>query len=253
MRKKVYNLQTNKLTKSIKLAFLSDLHENPIDKIVAIVAEEKPDYILLGGDILTDLTRFEEAVNNEGKKLLAEMGKLGKVYYSGGNHELRFDLNQEAVNNPDCMTLYESQAALNFFKDNNIHYLRNQFLEVENGIYIGGVKSYFANRDRIFDYDFAKEFARIKGYKILLSHHPELYDTVYKNLDVDLVLCGHAHGGQWRFFGRGVFAPQQGVFPKYTSGVVGKKMVVSKGMGNQVKVPRIFNPKEVVIININAK
>ena len=74
------------------------------------------------------------------------------------------------------------------------------------------------------------------------------------NRDIDLVLSGHAHGGQFRLFGQGFFAPGQGWFPKYTSGIHhGKhgRMIISKGMANTVKfAPRLFNPTEVVYIEV---
>ena len=61
-------------------------------------------------------------------------------------------------------------------------------------------------------------------------------------------MSGHAHGGQWRIFGRGVYAPGQGIFPKYTSGVIDGRCVISRGLSNHTHVPRIFNPPELVMV-----
>ena len=84
-----------------------------------------------------------------------------------------------------------------------------------------------------------------------MSHHPEYYDKylyVYDN-DIDLVLSGHCHGGQIRLFGRGLFAPDQGILPKLTKGVY-KKMIISAGLSNTAKpIPRLFNPTEIVYIS----
>jgi predicted MPP superfamily phosphohydrolase len=67
-------------------------------------------------------------------------------------------------------------------------------------------------------------------------------------------LSGHAHGGQWRIFGRGVFAPHQGLFPKYTSGLHDEKLLISRGASNNVPlIPRFFNPREVLDIHIISK
>ena len=74
-----------------------------------------------------------------------------------------------------------------------------------------------------------------------------------KQQDIDLVVSGHAHGGQWRFFGRGVFAPGQGLFPKYTAGVHDDRLVISRGLKKTVMPPRIFNPLEIVVIDIEVK
>jgi predicted MPP superfamily phosphohydrolase len=83
------------------------------------------------------------------------------------------------------------------------------------------------------------------GYKILLSHHPEYYPLIEPY--ADLILSGHAHGGQFRLFGRGLFAPGQGFLPRYSKGMYGK-MCVSAGLTNTTWVPRINNPTELVIV-----
>jgi predicted MPP superfamily phosphohydrolase len=101
--------------------------------------------------------------------------------------------------------------------------------------------------------EFANSFAKESGYKILLSHHPEYYGKYLKDLDINLILSGHAHGGQWRLFGRGVFAPGQGLFPKYTSGMYDNKLIVSRGIGNQMLVPRINNSKEIIVLNFKGE
>ena len=93
-------------------------------------------------------------------------------------------------------------------------------------------------------------------YSILLSHRPE-YLGDYSLTGVDLVLCGHAHGGQWRvpgIFENGIIAPNQGLFPKYTSGAFTKRnttMIVSRGLAKESTiVPRFYNRPEIVIIEV---
>ena len=101
------------------------------------------------------------------------------------------------------------------------------------------------------------QFSKLSGYKVLLSHHPEYYDQIDSvhvapetpsTPSVDLLLCGHTHGGQWRLFNRGLFAPGQGFFPKYSKGEYGR-MVISAGLTNTTWIPRINNPTEIVYIN----
>ena len=93
------------------------------------------------------------------------------------------------------------------------------------------------------------------AYTILLAHRPEYYET-YCNYSFDLVLCGHAHGGQWRipYLINGLYAPNQGIFPKYAGGRYdGDKttMIVSRGLDIETTwVPRIFNRPELVIIDL---
>ena len=98
------------------------------------------------------------------------------------------------------------------------------------------------------DLEWLNVFFQQEGYHILLCHHPEYYPRYLKNLPLDLVLSGHAHGGQWRFLGQGVFAPDQGLFPPLTSGVHDGKLVISRGMTNTKRIPRINNPPEVVFL-----
>ena len=107
------------------------------------------------------------------------------------------------------------------------------------------------------DSSWLEDFAGEDGYKILLCHHPEywsLRDPMLRDKRIDLVLSGHAHGGQWRILGRGIYAPGQGVLPKYTSGVhYGPygSLIVSRGLDNPYrKLPRWGNPCEVVYIEI---
>ncbi len=96
------------------------------------------------------------------------------------------------------------------------------------------------------------------GFKILLSHHPEYYPAYIKNTDIQLILSGHAHGGQWRFppLLNGVYASGQGIFPKYTAGeyyMNGTEMVVSKGLERRLRelfAPRIFNRPELTLITV---
>ena len=101
--------------------------------------------------------------------------------------------------------------------------------------------------------EFLSEFASLRGFKILLSHHPEYYPKYIKELPVDLTLSGHAHGGQWCFFGRGVYAPGQGLFPKYTHGMHDGKFIVSRGLSIQNPVPRINNKPEIIVIQLEPK
>ena len=103
--------------------------------------------------------------------------------------------------------------------------------------------------------DFINKFSTLNdGFKILLCHYPHYYHRYIKNTDIDLILSGHAHGGQWRIFGRGVFAPHQGLFPKYTSGMHDDRLIISRGVVNNAKpIPRLFNPCEIILINLKSK
>ena len=89
-------------------------------------------------------------------------------------------------------------------------------------------------------------FAAQTDFHILLSHHPEYLQLIPSS--IELVLSGHAHGGQWRVFNHGVWSPDQGWWPKWTRGVYEGRLVVSAGLSNTTWIPRIWNPTEVVYI-----
>ena len=91
-----------------------------------------------------------------------------------------------------------------------------------------------------------KEYSSAPGYHILLSHHPEYLPLIPSS--IELVLSGHAHGGQWRVFNHGAWAPGQGWWPRYTKGVYKGRLVVSAGLSNTTWVPRIWNPTEIVYL-----
>lgn len=112
--------------------------------------------------------------------------------------------------------------------------------------------------------EFERQVARVQASssnmpRILLSHRPELID-VYEKIDADVIVSGHAHGGQWRIpvlLDQGFYGPDQGFFPKITGGVhelaQGRKLVVSRGLAREsTRVPRFYNPPEVVIMELEA-
>lgn len=106
--------------------------------------------------------------------------------------------------------------------------------------------------DHDVDRSWLSDFAAQPGFKILLSHHPEYYPLIPS--EISLVVSGHAHGGQWRFYDpfkriwRGVLAPSQGCFPKWTKIVYDERLIVSAGLCNTTRIPRINNTTEIVYI-----
>jgi len=99
------------------------------------------------------------------------------------------------------------------------------------------------------------ELSQDDNFKVLLSHRPELFDIYSKN-NIDIIFSGHAHGGQFRIpFIGGIIAPDQGLFPKYTSGQYNEgnsSMFVSRGIGNSIIPVRIFNPPEIISVTLKT-
>ncbi len=248
------NVQLNELTiksenlpedfSGYKIAHISDLHNAEFGKdnvrLLPLIRDSSPDIIVVTGDIIdsrhTDFQIARNFINNA--------SDIAPVYYVTGNHEAR--VNEE--NRIDSVSLNE-----------NITVLHNEdiFLEKANSkIQLIGVDDPNFMSDSYSEEYLNYELAKYKDnehFKILLSHRPELFD-VYVNNDIDIVFSGHAHGGQFRLpFVGGFFAPHQGFFPEYDSGLYTEKntnLVVSRGLGNSIFPFRVNNPPEIIIVTL---
>lgn len=241
------NISTNKLssnTKGIKIVQISDTHlpnsDNFIDKIIHEAQQAKPDLILMTGDLIDK----SADIDNSGlDRMCSRLSEIAPCYAVSGNHEL--------INN--------YSKWLKILTLNKVKVIDNKtviFKKDGNKVAIMGLE--FGK-----SYDSSK-FEKIQGInnmpRILLAHNPEVFDRIFSQdnkIEPDFVLCGHAHGGQIRipFIDKGLYAPGQGIFPKYTSGKynseTGGVMVVSRGLGNKRVPIRINNRVHIPIININ--
>ncbi len=224
--------------KSLRFAFLSDLHDCDNAVLIKTLKASAPDAVLVGGDFFHSTEKYERGI--EFLKLCAAEYP---TFCSLGNHERKSDI--------DVARLVKGSGAI----------LLDDRAEDFEGIRLGGLSSGYKHMEVQGHFEktpapnleWLEKFSHLRGTKILLSHHPEYYPRYIKDKNIDLTLSGHAHGGQWRFFGRGVFAPGQGIFPKYTSGIYDGKFIVSRGLGNQTSFPRINNEEEIIIIDLVPK
>ena len=141
--------------------------------------------------------------------------------------------------------------------------LNDSFIRFNEEIVIGSITSYFYHKCEKYDPKISMalfpemawldEFENQEGYKILLDHHPDNYEPYTKKRNIDLILSGHAHGGQIRLFGKGIYGKSQGFLPKYDGGVFDQKLVVSRGLSNTLPIPRLWNPTEIVFIEIKGE
>jgi len=226
-----------------KILHLSDLHNKSFGKsqerIQEFIADAKPDIIAITGDIIDKRRGGSSAA----LKLASIAVRTAPVYYVPGNHE-------------KTTGYYEKLCSK--LKSCGVFVVGNDSVQIERngaGITLMGIK------DREFfktDKDYVRRLSALarmnqKGFRLLLSHRPEMMD-VYARIGLNLVLTGHAHGGQFRLpLIGGLYAPHQGVFPKYTSGLYKKNstgMVVSRGLGNSGFPLRLFNRPELVIITL---
>lgn len=232
-----------------KIAILSDVHNKAFD--LTVLENEKVDLILIPGDICSEHLS-EEAWEHADKdkrsiiwkspdialNLFQELPNIAPTFYSIGNHESRW-------NEFDKKIVRESGTVL----------LDNEYYRFKDMV-IGGISSILKELKENSDNTYINimegiigKMKKEEGKKILLLHEPQLYDEYrLQEQPIDLVVSGHAHGGQWRFFNQGVFAPGQGIFPKYTKGFYNGNLLVSAGMTNTAPIPRFFNPTEIVIV-----
>ncbi len=243
-----YEVCSDKIREPVRLVLITDLHsckygENQKELIEAI-DRQKPDLILLGGDICDD-----KIPNDNTKALLGGIASRYPCYYVTGNHE--YWSNQI----DKILELFLSYGVTILSGNSDTIEIRGQALNV-CGISDPDIVRYTDSSTGAREQLQALEHVPDNGlYTILLAHRPEWID-LYGTYDFDLVLSGHAHGGQWRLPGliNGVFAPDQGMLPKYAGGkygVNGTTMIVSRGLAREsTSVPRIFNRPELVVVDL---
>jgi len=250
-----YSISRDNINGEIKIAHLSDLHSKPFKKVLIKLGEIKPDIICITGDYINDRAKNKEKMFSYAKELV----KIAPVYYITGNHERRLDNFDEIMQNlRDCgfnVLLDEIKTA--DINGNNIVIMGLDENQADH-------KDYRARKAGTFEYRNMKPYFdkldKQNGFKIVLSHCPENFEGLkelnYSQYDFDIQLSGHAHGGQFilPFIGP-VFAPGQGLFPKYARGSFGErpKLIISRGLGNSEFPFRLFNHPEINVITISNK
>ena len=229
----------------LRIAVASDLHGCRHDGIVDAIREQSPDLIFIPGDLMDD--EDLRTPTHTGYDFLAACARIAPTFYSLGNHELACYHRGNPWRHPTPIGLNDEIRAR--IASTGAILLDNESV-LHNGLRICGLSSGINGKENAPNAKALQSFAAAEEYRILLCHHPEYFMPYIKDTDIDLTLCGHAHGGHWRFFGRGVYAPGQGLFPKYTSGVLENRCVISRGLSNHTRIPRICNPTELIIIEI---
>ncbi len=254
MRTTRYRLMTDRDVKPFTAAVVADLHDHPYDDVLRILERERPDIILIPGDLTEWLADDSSAVFRPGLGLLEKAAGIAPTFYSFGNHEIgAFHRNLHRADEVPRHRRGVSETFRAVIQASGATLLDDAAVTWQ-GMTIGGIGSGLWHPDRTPRTEWMEAFAARPGYKLLLCHHPEYYARYMKEADIDLIVSGHAHGGQWRIFGRGVYAPDQSLFPRYTSGVHDGRLIISRGVANTVRpIPRFFNPREVVMISVERK
>lgn len=238
-----YDLESDKIENTVKIAFIADLHGTEFGDnncvLVDMINSSEPDIVLLGGDMFDEELRIEPS-----KSFIAQITKLYSVYAVMGNHEYK-------------TKGHSSSELKQLYRDLGVVLLENESITVD----IGGEKLNICGTDPSMENpvwpEQTVENADRENYTLVINHRPDQW-TELTDKDIDLMLSGHAHGGQWIVPGlfNGILAPNQGFLPKYAGGLYeledGMTLIVSRGLAlaNTV-IPRAYNPPELVLITVN--
>lgn len=240
-----YEVNSKKLPESFdgfKIVQLSDLHGAEFGEdgmeLVDKVGSLEPDMIALTGDFVTDEGDLAAV-----KKLAGRLTELCPVYFISGNHEFGSGL---------------AVKVRNILERAGVKYLSNEYLTISRGedeILLGGVEDPLAYADMLSPDELAQKMndAAPDAFKILLGHR-NYWITEYPELPVDLIFCGHAHGGLIRIPGvGGLIGTDRRLFPDFDAGEYNNgryTLIVSRGLGNSVPIPRVFNRPEIVCVEL---
>jgi len=234
-----YTIKSPKVRgKGVNIVLISDLHGKEFgkgnNKLLQAVKAAKPDFIAVTGDIIH---KYRERDISVACGIVGGLSKISPTFFVSGNHEMRsvrYKGLKEKLIKAGAIVLDDCSA------------------------YMCGVNVHGVNCANIKKGAYAPLLSgEEEGLNILLAHLPQ-YITRYAACGYDVVLCGHAHGGQFRipFTDIGIYSPGQGLFPKYTSGahICGVTTeIISRGLGNSEFPLRIFNPPELVVIRLERE
>lgn len=241
---RTYTVASPKLTAEVRLAVVTDFHSSDnADDVAAMVASCAPDAVLLVGDMFDDDTANRPTERT--LSLMRQLSALYPCYYVSGNHEAwtgEMDALYQQTEEAGVMVLRMSSGVLT---------VRGQRIALcgipdpYEMVFSGAPDTEEQIRQAMENVDSA-------DFIVLLTHRPELL-AKYAQFPLDLVVSGHAHGGQVRIPGvlNGLYAPNQGWFPKLAGGAYtqdGTTLIVSRGLAVRTRLPRIFNRPEVVLV-----
>lgn len=240
--------------KDVNVVHLSDLHGKEFgknnEKLKRLILKEKPDLVVATGDMIDSSLKNMEGVID----FLSDLSKSVKVVYISGNNEQRCKKAEyifESLRSKGVIVLKNEiiTLSLNGVKVNILGMFEKPKGDLHSSIKkINGSYAY-EDSHKLF-----KRLESLEGLKIVLSHYPEIFEAEYSKYNFHIMFSGHAHGGQFRIpiVKRGLIAPGQGFFPKYTEGMHGNKnkLIISRGLGNSTKITRLFNRPEIVNVKI---
>lgn len=233
-----------------KIAHISDLHNKSFGKdqirLLEKLKSTSPDMIVITGDLI-DRRKYDLDL---AMMFIEGAVDVAPVYYVSGNHEAwsgEFSLIKESllsagvsVLDNEKLKITKGHSWINILGVSDPDFLTSSYIDGTN----------ISDMSKKLE-----EWSAEQGFKILLSHRPELLD-LYSHNKMDLIFTGHAHGGQFRIpLMGGLVAPDQGLFPEFTSGLHTRDsstMFISRGLGNSIVPIRIFNRPEIIAVTLKS-
>jgi len=238
-----YQVQSSKVSDSIRIVTISDLHLREFGKdnirLVEQIKSLHPDLIACVGDSnKRKKSNYDEVIT-----LFKQLVDVAPVYYSLGNHEYEAMLFRDSEIDKDLQEI-------------GVHVLndKSEVVQIKSTkLNIGGLSQGPDQFER-YGHDFFDKYIEEDYFKLLLCHYPHEFQGVIEQYPIDLAICGHAHGGLIRLPGiGGVYAPGQGMFPELTEGyheIENSKVIICRGLGNSNILPRINNRPELAVIDL---
>lgn len=240
-----YTFESKKIETPFRVVAIADLHNKEFGennhRLMEKIKEQNPDMIA----VLGDMNIRRDANTDSMMHTLTGLTDIAPVYYCLGNHE------REAMQTVRPKITEE-------IKQTGVNLLDSTVEDIEvNGqtITIAGLTYKAGEIERYNGVVSKLEEKNKQNFTLLLCHYPEYYIWWLSKNDFDLMLSGHAHGGLVRIpFVGGMIAPEQGLWPKYTEGMVnleGKStLLITRGLWRSYPVPRINNPPEIVVLDV---
>ena len=266
------------------LALLGDLHGRPFQPVIDSLRQNKPQIIAIAGDIVSGHHPADDVSPLVSQKnilpFLENCAAIAPSFLSLGNHEWMLDEKDlDCIRNTGVTLLDNAWASCGGIVLGGLtsavvlDYRRFKGCHGDGSSGSGyhgdgssGSQPHVrypkpdpeeadVRMKRLTEPDLSwlDEYTQTPGCHILLCHHPEYYPKIPDA--VDWILSAHAHGGQWRFYNpktkksEGLFAPGQGLFPRWTRGIYDNRLIVTAGLSNTAKIPRFFNPREIVYLH----
>ncbi len=226
-----YEIEGDGISSPMTLVLVTDLHNCEAGHVTEAIRKIAPDAVIIAGDMMSQMTPARHS--SKAMRFLRETSKLCPVFYGLGNHEKHL-----------------SKEERNRIRETGVTLLYGEYVHFGELCIGAAVPEHYEEPS---DIAFLEAFEKEDGFRVLISHRPELYKRYLHKYDIPLIVSGHAHGGQVRIFTIPVFAPGQGLFPRYAQGMHENRLIVSRGLGNHTVCPRFFNRAELCVIKIKGK